>query len=112
MTRREQFLSHVGIRAPDLPSRRKINLYTSPISQFVRPRKTVKILLMVFSLNVLMPTGYVTYHQFNIQQFYILPALYLCVLYLSQNKQRFLPRRHKLVRSYYRDEKCLLRGTD
>ena len=27
------------------------------------------------------------YHQFNIQQFYVLPALYLCVLCGSQNKQ-------------------------
>jgi len=25
------------------------------------------------------------------QQFYILPTLYLCVLYLSENKQRHLP---------------------
>jgi len=37
-----------------------------------------------------MPTGYVKHHQFNIQQFYILPTLYWCVLYLSQNKQRLL----------------------
>jgi len=31
------------------------------------------------------------HHQFNIQQFYVLPALYLCVLYLSENKQRLVP---------------------
>jgi len=31
------------------------------------------------------------YSQFNIQQFYILPTLYLCVLYLSENKQRLVP---------------------
>ena len=29
-----------------------------------------------------MLTGYVMHHQFNIQQQYALPALYLCVLYL------------------------------
>jgi len=26
-------------------------------------------------------------NRFNIQEFYALPTLYLCVLYLSQNKQ-------------------------
>jgi len=28
---------------------------------------------------------------FNIQEFYALPTLYLCVLYLSENKQRLVP---------------------
>ena len=37
------------------------------------------------------PTGYVMHHQFNIQQLYALPTLYLCVLYLSENKQRLVP---------------------
>jgi len=37
--------------------------------------------------NILKPTGYVMHHQFNIQQLYSLPTLYLCVLYLSENKQ-------------------------
>ena len=27
------------------------------------------------------------HHQFNIQQLYALPTLYLCVLYLSENKE-------------------------
>ena len=31
------------------------------------------------------------HHQFNIQQLHALPALYLCVLYLSENKQRLVP---------------------
>jgi len=32
------------------------------------------------------------YHQFNIQQLYVLPTqLYLCVLYLSENKQLLFP---------------------
>ena len=30
------------------------------------------------------------HQQFNIQQLYALPTLYLCVLYLSENKQRLL----------------------
>ena len=42
-------------------------------------------------LNLLKPTAYVMHHQFNIQQLYALPTLYLCVLYLSENKQRLVP---------------------
>ena len=41
--------------------------------------------------NLLKPTGYVMHQQFNIQQLYALPTLYLCVLYLSENKQRLVP---------------------
>ena len=41
--------------------------------------------------NLLKPTCYVMHHQFNIQQLYALPTLYLCVLYLSENKQRLVP---------------------
>ena len=36
-------------------------------------------------------TGHVMHQQFNIQQLYVLPTLYLCVLYLSENKQRLAP---------------------
>jgi hypothetical protein len=43
------------------------------------------------SINLLKPTGYVMHQQFNIQQLYVLPTLYLCVLYLSENKQRLVP---------------------
>jgi hypothetical protein len=39
----------------------------------------------------LQPTGYVMHQQFNIQQLYALPTLYLCVLYLYENKQRLVP---------------------
>ena len=42
-------------------------------------------------INLLQPTGHVMHHQFNIQQLYALPTLYLCVLYLSENKQRLVP---------------------
>ena len=41
--------------------------------------------------NLLKPTGYVMHQQFNIQQLYALFTLYLCVLYLSENKQRLVP---------------------
>ena len=43
------------------------------------------------SINILKPTGHVMHQQFNIQQLYVLPTLYLCVLYLSENKQRLVP---------------------
>ena len=42
-------------------------------------------------ISLLKPTCYVMHRQFNIQQLYALPTLYLCVLYLSENKQRLLP---------------------
>ena len=42
-------------------------------------------------LKLLKPIVYVMHQQFNIQQLYILPTLYLCVLYLSENKQRLVP---------------------
>ena len=41
-------------------------------------------------LKLVKPTGHYMYHQFNIQQTYALPTLYLCVLYLSENKQRLV----------------------
>ena len=39
----------------------------------------------------LKPTGYVMQQEFNIQQLYVLPTLYLRVSYLSENKQRLVP---------------------
>jgi hypothetical protein len=49
------------------------------------------------------------HQQFNIQQLYVLPTLYLCVLYLSENLCHL---QHKLIGFYNQDEKCLQRGTD
>ena len=43
------------------------------------------------TINLLKPIGYVKHQQFNIQQLYALPTMYLCVLYLSENKQRLVP---------------------
>ena len=42
-------------------------------------------------INLLKPIGHVMHQQFNIQQLYVLPTLYLWVLYLSENKQRLVP---------------------
>jgi len=43
------------------------------------------------AMNHLKPTAHVMHQQFNIQQLYALPTLYLCVFYLSENKQRLVP---------------------
>ena len=52
------------------------------------------------------------HQQFNIQQLYALPTLYLFVLYLSEKKNSDLRHlQHKLIGFYNRDEKCLLRDT-
>ena len=50
------------------------------------------------------------HQQFNIQQLYVLPTLYLCV-YLRTNSD-LCHLHHKLIGFYNRDEKCLLRGTN
>ena len=42
-------------------------------------------------MNILKPTGYVIHQQLNIQKLYVLPTLYLCVLYLFENEQRLVP---------------------
>ena len=42
-------------------------------------------------INLLKPTGHVMHQQFNIQQLYALPTLYLCILYLSENKEQLVP---------------------
>ena len=51
------------------------------------------------------------HQQFNIQQLYVLPTLYLCVLYLSENSD-LCHLQHKLIGFYNRDGKCLLRCTN
>jgi hypothetical protein len=60
------------------------------------------------SINHLKPTDHVMHQQFNIQQLYALPALYLCVLYLSENTQRLVP----LTAVFITEMKCLQRGTN
>ena len=53
--------------------------------------KDVKVQVLVKDINILKPTGHVMHQQFTNQQLYALPTLYLCVLYLSENKQRLVP---------------------
>ena len=52
------------------------------------------------------------HQQFNIQQLYVVPTRYLCILYLSENKQRLMPLITQKIGFYNRDEKYLLRGTN
>ena len=52
---------------------------------------TKKIIISLHWINLFNPTCHVMHQPSNIQQFYVLPTLYLCVLYLSKNKQRIVP---------------------
>ena len=63
-------------------------IFESISSDYMQPRPYVWEAAL---FNILKPTGYVMHQQFNIQQLYVLPTLYLCVLYLSENKQRLVP---------------------
>ena len=53
--------------------------------------KCDKELTVLCFINLLKPTAHVMHQQFNSQQLYALPTLYLCVLYLSEKKQRLVP---------------------
>jgi len=57
-------------------------------------------------LNLLKPTGHVMHHQFNIQQLYALPTLYLCVCIYLRTNSDLCHLQHKLTGFYNRDEKC------
>jgi hypothetical protein len=62
----------------------RVDLTTYQITSLDIPR----LIVTIQEFNLLKPTGHVMHHQFNIQQLYALPTLYLDVLYLSENKQR------------------------
>jgi hypothetical protein len=69
--------------------------------------------LRVMYINPSKPSGHYMYHQFNIQQFYVLPhTVCLCVLCGSQNKKRLFPYTDLTDWFYNRDGMCLLRGTN
>ena len=53
-------------------------------------RSLVKQSRLNSAFNLLKPTGYVMHQHFKIEQLYVLPTLYLRVLYLSENKQRLV----------------------
>ena len=72
---KEQHLSATRIRTADCPAHILVPIH------IVRQE----------AVHLLKSTGHVMHQQFNIQQLYVLPTLYLCVLYLSENKQRLVP---------------------
>jgi hypothetical protein len=65
------------------------------------------------SVTSIQPSGHYMYHQFNIQQLYVLSTqcIYVC-LCGSENKQRLFPYTALTDWFYNRDGECLLRGTD
>jgi len=64
------------------------------------------------NINLLKPTGYMMYHQFNIQQLTLCPhCIYVFCIYLRTNSD-FCRFQHKLIGFYNRDEKCLQRATN
>jgi len=74
------------------PRRMKKRISRAAVSQRLRNTGlNVNQALRLYIIKLLKPTGYVMHQQFYIQQLYALPTLYLCVLYLSENKQRLVP---------------------
>jgi hypothetical protein len=47
----------------------------------MRPRVSAFVCRLSANINLFKPTGHVMHQQFNIQQLYALPTLYLSVLY-------------------------------
>ena len=83
--------SEKDIRIPEdvittLP--RNIPINAAPYLQKNRILSTTRQTNIKTRINLLKPTGYVMHQQFNFQQLYVLPTLYLCVLYLSEKKRR------------------------
>ena len=75
---------------------KRVGTMTRNISKWIQVRVIILLLLLLLLsltllFNILKPTGHVMHQQFNIQQLYTLPTPYLCVLYLSENKQRLVP---------------------
>ena len=74
-----------------LVSHNQMNLHSILIPEFANTQFDTKLYFKKKFFNLSKPTGHVMHQQFNIQQLYVLPTLYLCVLYLSENKQRLVP---------------------
>jgi len=74
---------------------------------------TVSLICRIATFNPLQPSGHYMYHQFNIQQFYVLPTQCICVFCVDLRTNSDLCHlQHKLIGFYNPDEKCLQRGTD
>ena len=69
------------------------------------------VYLVCSNINLLKPNTLCT-TSFNIQQFYVLPTMHLCVLCGSLNKQRLFPYTALTYRIFKTEAECLLRGTN
>ena len=91
---RDSLLFHVSPSFKNSPSSPGVPLRQIPVcgDSDIPIRQTVTLRQngCYFQFILLKPTGHVMHQQFNIQQLYVLPTLYLCVLYLSENKQRLV----------------------
>ena len=77
----------------------------------VRLSPTTDMVIMRMMINLLKPTGHVMHHQFNIQQLYFLPTLFVFCIYLRTNSD-LCHLQHKQTGFYNRDEKSLQHGMD
>jgi len=68
-----------------------VNVYCHRVTTQLQLINIISYLQEDNCINLIKATGHVMHQQFNIQQLYTLPTLYLCVLYLSENKQRLVP---------------------
>ena len=68
-----------------------MSVYTDCFHTIFLHQQRARMVQTSGGINLLKPAGYVMQQQFNIQEFYVLPTLCLCVLCLSQNKQRLVP---------------------
>ena len=88
-------MSDTSLTTPQYKQEDDARCFLRKSGNHVQPTGLVGVLAVVGAwhspFNLLKPTGHVMHQQFNIQQMYALPTLYLCVLYLSENKQRLVP---------------------
>jgi len=86
------------------------------MNSHITPQWTVYVIILIKQVkqypqfNLFKPIGYVMHHQFNIQQLYALPTIYMICIYLGTNSDLW-HLQPKLVGFYNGDEKCLQRGT-
>jgi len=62
--------------------------------------------------NLLKPTGYMMHQQFNIQQLYAVPTLYLCFVFIWQQTATCATYSINWLVFITEIKKCLQRGTD
>ena len=67
------------VQVPWLMSRGTVNsIWHQSLTFRIEFDKTV----IIWELNLLKPIGYVMHHQFNIQQLYVLPTLFMCFVFI------------------------------